>query len=278
VLRPLPGGATGQFVAPADMGGAILAPAIVDVRDGPRPARALDPASQTLGLEEGIRGPLTLSPNSGQYPRYVLHPSASVAAQVSFRDGGTSAVGDSRDAPPACPSGRPFERMTGTLPPHRSQGFGGRSTMNSGTWAACLPLALHPPARGLPDKAIPSHPPPRLFDTSQYPAHHLRMHGSSEPLEGRRPGPPRARLTDCTGALAPLGDEGPCLPWHHVWGAVAHSGLSFVERACPWWVLHGSVFTETFKTYVSMPVSPADRFCPRSTCGAPHRDTSRSCF
>jgi hypothetical protein len=101
---------------------------------------------------------------------------------------------------------------------------------------------------------------------------------SREPLEGGRPGPPRARLTDCTDVLAPLGDGRPRSPWQHVWGPVAHSGLSFVERACAWRVLYGCVFTGAFKRYVSMPVSPADRFSTHSKCGAPNYDTLSHVF
>ncbi len=101
---------------------------------------------------------------------------------------------------------------------------------------------------------------------------------SREPLEGGRPGPPRACLTDCTDVLALLGDGRPRSPWHHVWGAVAHSGLSFVERACAWRVLHGCVFTGALKRYVSMPVSPVDRFCTHSTCVASHYDTLSHVF
>jgi hypothetical protein len=167
--------------------------------------------------------------------------------------------------------------MTGTLLPRRSQDFGRRCNVNSGRWAAGPPPAPGPllhskAARGrrcrhthLPVPSAPTDTPPQSVGERV---------ASRELLEGGRPGPPRARLTDCTDVHAPPGGGGgPRSPWHHVWAAVAHVGLSFVERACAWGFLQGCFFTGAFMRYVSMPVSPADRFCLHSTCGAPHSDT-----
>jgi hypothetical protein len=72
--------ATGELVVPADMGGAILGPAVVDVWDGPRSGRTLDPASGTFVFLAGHPWPLDPRPwIVGNNP--VLTPSASVAAQ-----------------------------------------------------------------------------------------------------------------------------------------------------------------------------------------------------
>jgi hypothetical protein len=51
-----------------------------------------------------------------------------------------------------------------------------------------------------------------------------------------------------------------------------------LREPAPGGLLHGCVFTGAFKCYVSMPVSPADRFCTHSTCGAPHYDTLSHVF
>jgi hypothetical protein len=82
------GGTTGQveatgglaMVVPADMGGAILGPAVVDVWDGPRSGRTLDPASRTFVFSARHPGPFDPRPwMVGNTP--VLTLSASIAAQ-----------------------------------------------------------------------------------------------------------------------------------------------------------------------------------------------------
>ncbi len=117
--------------SPANMGGAILGPAVVDVWDGPRSGRTLDPASRTFVFSAGHPWPFDPRPQMvGNTP--VLTLSASVAAQ-RWRDvrlweaqsGHTACL-------PAGPSGRPFGRMTETLLPRRSQDFGRWSNVNSG--------------------------------------------------------------------------------------------------------------------------------------------------
>jgi hypothetical protein len=120
--------ATGELVVPADMGGAILGPAIVDVWNGPRSGRTLDPASRTFVFSAGHPWPFVPRPGWWAIP-----PSSPSPPPSQLKGGGTS--GSGRHSPgtrPACPSGRPSGRMTGTLLPRRSQDFGRRSNVNSG--------------------------------------------------------------------------------------------------------------------------------------------------
>jgi hypothetical protein len=258
--------ATGELVVLADMGGAILGPAVVDVWDDLRSGRTLDPASRTFVFSAGHPWPLGPRPwMVGNTP--VLTLSASVAAQRWK----ARLWENSRVTRPACPSGRPFGRMTWTLLPRRSQDFG-----QVGGLPTAGPAPTRKRRRDEADAATPASQSPR-HPSIPRPSVVERI-ASREPLEGGRPGLPRARLTGCTAVLAPVGDGRPRSPWHHVWGAVAHSGLSFVVRACAWRVLHGCVVTGAFKRYVSMPVSPADRFCTHSTCGGPHYDTLSHVF
>ncbi len=240
---------------------------------GPAQGGLWTPPRGPSSSQQGIRGPLTLGPGWWAIP-----PSSPPPWQL--KGGGMSGSGrHSRATRPACLSGRPFGRMAGTLLPRRSQGIRAAEQCQL-RQVGGLPTAGPAPARKRrrdeTDAATP---------TSQFPRHPsiprppvAERIASREPLEGGRPGPPRARLTDCTDVLTPLSAGRPRSPWHHVWGAVAHSGLSFVEGACTWRVLHGCVFTGAFKSYVSMPVSPADRFCTHSTCGALHYDTLSHVF
>ena len=265
--------ATGEFVAPPDGGGAILAPAIVDVWDGPRPGCTRGPASRTFVFAAQHPWPFDPRPwMVGSTP--VLTLSASVAAQ-RWRDirlwetqpGHTAGlpvrppVWEDDWDPAAAP-------LTGLRAAEQRQLAAARP--------AAGPALTRKRRRGEGDAATPASPAPRHPPVPR-PSVAERI-AAREPLEGGRRGPPRASLTDCTDVLAPPGDGRPRSPWHHVWGAVAHSGLSFVERACAWRVLHGCVFTGAFKRYVSMPVPPADRFCTHSTCGAPHYDTLSHVF
>jgi hypothetical protein len=72
--------ATGELVVSADMEGAILGPAIVDVWDGPRSGRTKDPAWRTFVFSAGHPWPIDPRPwMVGNTP--VLTLSASVAAQ-----------------------------------------------------------------------------------------------------------------------------------------------------------------------------------------------------
>ncbi|MFY7873476.1 MAG: reverse transcriptase domain-containing protein [Limnohabitans sp.] len=267
--------ARGQLVAPTDIGGAILAPAIVDVWDGPRPGRTLDPASRTFVFAAGHLWPFDPRPwMVGSTP--ILTLSASIAAQ-RWRD---IRLWETQPGHTACLPVRP-PIWEDDWDPAAAPLTGLRAAEQRQLQQVGGPPAAGPPPprkrrRGEGDAATPASPSLRHPPVPR-PSVAERI-ASREPLEGGRPGPPRARLTDCTDVLAPLGDDRPRSPWHHVWGAVAHSGLCFVERACAWRVLHGCVFTGTFKRYVSMPVSPAHRFCSHSTCGAPHYDTLSHVF
>jgi hypothetical protein len=111
--------------------------------------------------QQGIRGPLTLGPEWWAIP-----PSSPSPPPSQLKGGGMSGSGRHRRATrPACPSGRPFRRMTGTLLPRRSQDFGRRSNVNSGRWAACPPPAPLPHANGVATKLMPPHPPPSSLAT-----------------------------------------------------------------------------------------------------------------
>ncbi len=101
---------------------------------------------------------------------------------------------------------------------------------------------------------------------------------SREPLEGGRPGPLLARLTDSTDILAPPGNDEP-----RTWGAVTHSGLSFAERACVWRVLHGCALTgqglQEVCQHAGLPLPTCQHAgLPFSTCGVPHCDTLSHVF
>jgi hypothetical protein len=75
-----PGGRHRRACGPSRHGGAILGPAVVDVWDGARPGRPLDPASRTFVISAGHPWPFDPRPwMVGSTP--VLTLSASVAAQ-----------------------------------------------------------------------------------------------------------------------------------------------------------------------------------------------------
>jgi hypothetical protein len=205
-----------------------------------------------------------LTPGPGWW---AIPPSSPSPPPSQLKGGGTSGSGrHSRATRPACPSGRPFGRMTGTL--HRTSGGGATSTPAGGRPAHRRPRSHTQTASRrtrcrhtrLPVPSTPADTPPIRRGTHS-------LHGTARGRAARAP------------SGTPHGLHGrPRSPCHHVWGAVANSGHSFVERACAWRVLHGCVFTGAFKRYVSMPVSPADRFCTHSTCGAPNYDTLSHVF
>jgi hypothetical protein len=131
-------------------------------------------------------------------PRPCDPPSSPSPPPSQLKGGGTSGSGrPSRDTQPACLSGRPFGRVTGTLLPRRSQEFRRRSNDNSSRWAGCPPPTLLPHAtalRGsrcchtqLPVSSTPANPPPirrgthSLHGTVPWPGNRSRA-GGPDPL------------------------------------------------------------------------------------------------
>jgi hypothetical protein len=192
--------ATGELVVPADMGAAVLGPAVVDVWDGPRSGRTLDPASRTFVFSAGHPWPFDPRPwmvaNSP-----VLTLSASVAAQ-RWRD---IRLWETHSGHTACSPVRPpiweDDWDPAAAPSTGLRAAEHRQLRQVGGRAAAGPAPTRRRRPGEAEAASPAsqslrHPPiPRPSVVERI--------ASREPLAGGRPGPPRARLTDCTDVLAP---------------------------------------------------------------------------
>jgi hypothetical protein len=269
--------ATGQVLTPAEVCRRSLVPAVVDVWDRGRPGPPLDLAARTFVFGAGHPWPFDPRPWMVGTTS-VLSLTASIAAQ-RWRDirlwetqpGHTHTafypirppIWEDDWSPGALPptglraaEERHLDKVRAlpVLPPTPTR----RRPRGEGDAAELADLELHrPPAARLSiTEGVAPRPPPR-------PVRRL----------------PQARWPDTTDVLAPRPqDPPPRPPWRHVWGAIAHSGLSLVERACAFRILHGCIFTGVFKAYIGMPISHADRFCQHATCGAPHYDTLRHVF
>jgi hypothetical protein len=153
--------ATGELVVPADMGAPFWARPSWMSGTAPAQGGLWTPPRGRSSSQQGIRGPLTLGPGWSAIP-----PSSPSPPPSQLKGGGMSGSGrHSLATRPACPSGRPFGRMTGTLLPRRSEDFGRRSNVNSGRWAACPPPAPLPHANVVVTKPMPPHPPSPPVDT-----------------------------------------------------------------------------------------------------------------
>jgi hypothetical protein len=170
--------ATGELEVPADMGGAILGPAIVDVWDGPRSGRTLDPASRTFVFSAGHPWPFDPRPwmvgNTS-----VLTLSASVAAQ-RWRD---IRLWETQSGHTACLPVRPpiweddwdsaAAPLTGLRAAEQRQlpQVGGLPTAGPGPANGVANGSRKRPANGVATRPMPPHPPPSPLDTRRYPAH-----------------------------------------------------------------------------------------------------------
>jgi len=86
--------------------------------------------------------------------------------------------------------------------------------------------------------------------------------------------PPADGMVD---VLAPPIGADPATPWGHVWRGPAHCGLTNVEKACAFRVLHGNTFTGVFKAYVRRGTRE-ECFCTYGPCGANTPETLRHLF
>jgi hypothetical protein len=185
--------ATGDLVVPADTGAAVLGPAVVDVWDGPRSGRTLDPASRTFVFSAGHPWPFDPRPwMVGNTP--VLTLSASVAAQ-RWRD---VRLWETQSGHTACSPVRPpiweddWDPAAAPLTGLRAAEQ--RQLPQVGDLPAAGPAPTRKRRRDETDAATP---------TSQFPRHPSIPRQSvaeriafRRPLEGGRPGPTRARLTE----------------------------------------------------------------------------------
>jgi hypothetical protein len=270
--------ATGDFLPPAEVCHARLLPAIVDTWDGTRGGR-VDPTLRTFVFAGGHTWPCDPRPwMVGTTP--VLTLSASVAAQ-RWRDVRLWQVdsrrGDSRHFAhlpmrPTIweddwgPDAAPVQGLRASEQRHL-HAVGGRAAVGR-------PVVLRRPR----DEGDAADPP--WLDLQRPPAARLSLAdriAARPPPDPVRRVPPRAVGLGSTDVLAPPPGARPP-PWRHVWTAVARSGLSYVERACAFRILHGCVFTGVFKAYIHMAAPPGDRFCHHPTCGEPTFDTLSHTF
>jgi len=269
--------ATGDAVAPTDVRRGSLIPAIADVWEGGSAGLRADPALPIF-LFSGSQ-PWPFDPRAwmvGTSP--VLRLSASVAAQ-RWRDvrlwEARSAHSAHLPLRPAIweddwgPDADPLQGLRACEQRHLRV-VGGQPAAHY----------LAPPRRrprGEGDGADPDWldlqrpPAPRISVRER-----LATRAPPDPVR-RGQGLPQQDARAFTDVLAP--EEGLARPpWSHVWGGIAHCGLSHRERECAFRVLHGCVFTGVFKGYLHMTV-PADAlFCLHTSCGAPHFDTLSHTF
>ena len=270
--------ATGHFLAPAEARYASLLPAIVDTWDGTRGSR-VDPASRTFVFAGGHSWPFDPRPwMVGTTP--VLTLSASIAAQrwrdvrlwqLDFRPAESRHSAHSPVRPGIWeddwgPDAAPLQGLRSSEERHLNV-VGGR--------AAAAPPAGRRRPRDEGDAADPA-----WLDLQRPPAARMsradRVAARPPTDPGRRQRPQDVAWGSTDVLAPPPGGRPP--PWRHVWTAVARSGLSYVERACAFRILHGCLFTGVFKGYIGIAMPPGDRFCLHPTCGEPTFDTLSHTF